>query len=515
MQIQPEAMRSSISGTAKENFLYQKDEYAKSREEIVHFQLGNCSNVAPFRYYSVRSLGFLLYAVCQLQQRAYCRFSDNTFSHMLELFRNVGEDDRERLERVDLYHMGIVPDGLSFVTATERHQINENQVQMFMSMNKQLMGESSSTYMPEVDSGTEKERTLGEARIQLQTSVSLSNALLNQAYNRAVFSFAETCRRLCIGGTRNPLAKEFQERCQVAGVPKEVLDVRMWDIEPERVLGGGNKAIEMLQADRLMAARGAYDPDAQRKILHIYTEANVDDPQLAEELVPLEQQPMSTGTQMATMAMGTLMESLPVETPRTMNEVDYVGTLLMLAAQVVQQLEGMQQVPGTTPLRMGKVAGLANVLQHAGEHLQVVASDPTAKDTVKALNEKLMEVQGALEAQAQQLDEEMKQQQPEQQSEELAKLQAKLEAIKVEAEARAQIKMADAEQKQAHRDAQWANEERRRDATTAAEMQRKNARTMVELQGQMARVQADIAATDMQTAAEIRRPKPSSGRSDK
>jgi hypothetical protein len=509
MQMQPEATAAALASDAKENFLYQKNSYADALANVIHWQVGNCSNVAPFRYYSVRSLGFLLFAVCQLQNRMYCRFSDSTFGNMLELFRNVGEDDRERLEKVDLYHMGIVPDGLSFVTAGERHEVNENQVNMFMAMNKQLMGESSSTYMPEIDTGTQKERTLGEAQIALQSSISLTNGLLNQGYNRAVHLYRESARRFCLPGTRNALALDFQRRCQLQGVPKEVLDVQHWDIEPERVLGGGNKAIEGMQANRLMAARPAYDPEAQRHILRIYTEANTDDPKLAELLVPLDEKPISDATQLASLAMGTLMNGLPVQQRRGIAEVDYVGTMLQLTAQVLAQIEQLQAVPNSVPIRMQKIGGLANALEHAGQHLQTIAQDPQEKEIVAGLSKELQGQAAALQGFAQQLDKEMQEQQPQEGGEEAMKAQAKIQAMLIEAQTKAKIQDANAEQKREHKDAQWTNEEARRNAATAAEIQRKQQMSMVDVQARLAQVEADIASKDLTTAAEIRRPKPS------
>lgn len=512
MQMQPESTAAALADDAKSNFLYTRDNYADALSEVMHWQVGNCSNVAPFRYYSVRSLGFLLFAVCQLQNRMYCRFSDSTFGNMLELFRNVGEDDRERLEKVDLYHMGIVPDGLSFVTAAERHEVNENQVQMFMSMNKQLMGESSSAYMPEFDSGTSKERTLGETQIALQSSISLANGLLNQGYNRAVHLYRESCRRFCMKGTRNALALDFQKRCQRMGVPREVLDVEHWDVEPERVLGGGNEAIGGMQANRLMAARAAYDPEAQRHILRIYTEQNTNDPKLAELLVPMDEKPISDAAQLATLAMGTLMDGLPVVQRRGISEIDYVGTMLQLTGQVLQQIEQLQAVPGSTQIRMQKVGGMANALEHVQEHLQSALGDESLGDSTKPLVQELQRQGTALQQLAQQLTQEMEDQNPQEQSEEMMKAQAKIQAMLIEAQTKAKIQDANAEQKREHKDSQWMNEERRRDAVQAADIQRKQTMTAVEVQTKLAQTEADIISTDLSTAADIRRPKPANSR---
>ena len=509
MQLQPEALRSAVSDMAKQNFLYSKEGvYANDLSEILHFQIGNCSNVAPFRYYSVRSLGFLTYAALQVMNRLYCRGMDSVFENSLQYFRNVGEDDREKLEKVDLWHMGIVPDGLSFVTAAERHEMNQQLYEMGMSMNRQLLQESSSVYMPEVDTGTKKEQTLGEAQIKLQTSVSLANALLNQAYTRAESLYREQCRRFCIRGSKNNLVKEFQARVLAQGVPPEMLDPTFWDVEPERVLGGGNKAIEGLQADRLMAVRGALDPEAQRQVLHMYVEANTDDPKLAEELVPMDEKPISEATTLATLAMGTLMDGLPVVQKRSLNHVDYVQMMLGLSAQVLQQVEQLAQVPQSLPIRMQKIGGLTSVLEHVAEHLQMILSDEAMAEAGKAFEEEFRRQMAEVQRLAESLNEEMQAQNPQAQDGEMAKLQAKLQALVIEAEQRARAKDADAEQKRQHKDAAFMAENERRNATTEADIARKQAMTQVELQSAIARTQADVLSKDLTTAAEIRRPKP-------
>jgi hypothetical protein len=91
---------------------------------------------------------------------------------------------------------------------------------------------------------------------------------------------------------------------------KRVLNIEHWNIEPERTDGQGNKILEIAQADKLMAGPTAYDPDAQREILHIFTEANTDDPQLAERLVPTNKPKVNDAVLEAQYASGALMQGL-------------------------------------------------------------------------------------------------------------------------------------------------------------------------------------------------------------
>src|SRR5262249_28230952 len=71
------SMPSKISGKYglnKTAFLYDSKRrlFASDLRQLVHFQVANVSNKAPFRYHAARSLGFLIYSVCHLQNRLQC-----------------------------------------------------------------------------------------------------------------------------------------------------------------------------------------------------------------------------------------------------------------------------------------------------------------------------------------------------------------------------------------------------------------------------------------------------------
>ena len=62
-------------------FLYSSGtrKYANSLSEILHCQFADCSAVAPFKYHSVRSLGWMLWGICDLQNRLHCKFNEAVF----------------------------------------------------------------------------------------------------------------------------------------------------------------------------------------------------------------------------------------------------------------------------------------------------------------------------------------------------------------------------------------------------------------------------------------------------
>lgn len=474
-------------------FLYEKNNYADCWREIIHFFIGNCSNVAPFRYYSIRSIGYLLYGVCLLQNRIRCRFSDAVMSAMLEYFRNVSDDDREKLEKVDLHHYGIIPDGLSFVTANERHEIDENLVLAQLGQNRQLMAESSANFLPDIAvEGEKPAMTATESLIRQNASTTLTSAVLNQLYNQSETLYSEICRRYCIKDNSDPMVKALREFCKEQGIPLEMLDSEAWNIIPERVMGGGNKAVELTTSRALFEIRGALGPQGAAVATRKYVLALTDDPQQTAELAPDEPQVTSDATVLAASAFGTLMQGVPFPSKHGLNQVDYIVTLLQLADVSMQKLDVLQQEPEATAMMAEKIAGLVQVLNHAEEHIQALAMDESQKELVvkfqKAVNKMMLDLKGY----AERLQEAMNAKQQQQGAQMSPEAQAKIIDAQIVGQTKAKIAEDAAGRKQDHKDIAFDNENKRRNAATLAEINRKLALT-----------QADVAAKDLTTRAEL------------
>jgi len=402
---------------ANKDFLYQsKKAYAPSLDRFMHVQFADSSSVAPFRWYSVRSIGYLLYAVCHLQNRLRCRFTDSVFESLLWYFTNVADEDREKLLQIQLHHMGIIPQGVSFVPANERYQPNEALVQMGMSQNRQLMSENSAAFVQEVNDGSRKELTATETMARVQNANAMVGAMLNLAYIYQTAQYREIARRFCVSD--DPDCKAFRDKVMKEGVPKEALDIERWNVEPERVLGTGNKALEIAQADRLMAARNLYDPEAQRTILHIYTEANTDDPKLAESLVPMQpDRATSTSENQASAAISTLMLALPYAPSRDISILEFTDVLLKLFGTLVQQYEQSGGMATKETIR-----GMAFTSQYIQALIQHIAGDPNEKQRVKVYMDQIGQIDGLIKAFAQRLAEQESQVQMD--PETMAKIQA-------------------------------------------------------------------------------------------
>jgi len=474
---------SDTATDTQSEWLYEKDDYAARHDEIIHVQFADGANKAPFYYYSVRSLGWLLYDVCRLQNRLRSKFNDAVFEQLLWYFYVATPEDRDRLQKIELNHMGIIPEGMRFVPAGERFQPRADLVNMAMSQNRQNMAENSSSFTQDVNDGTQKEMTATETMARVNSASSMVSAMLNLAYAYEKFRYNEIGRRFCIKNSDDKDVQKFREKCKRDGVPEEMLDVECWEIEPERALGAGNKILQIAQADKLMAARPAYDPDAQRQILHIFTAVNTDDPALASQLAPLKKPEVNDAIMEAQWASGALMQGLPVAIKQGINHIDYVEALLVAMQSVIGRIE---ESGGMATAQ--EIIGLQNMAAHIQQHMQIIGQDESQKQRIKQYGDALGKMMNMVKAYGQRLQEQMQK-------------QAEASQVDPAAMAKVQAEQAKLGMQQAQHVQKMANDQQE----FQADMQRKNAEFLQEMQLQNARTQADIAIQTAEAEASIKR----------
>jgi hypothetical protein len=465
-------------GSASE-FLYNPGtrKYADKLEQIIHFQFADASCVAPFRYHSVRSLGFLLYAVCQLQNRLRCKFNDHVFENLLQYFRVSNPADAERLTKVDLIDKGIIPEGLNFVPQAERWQVNDGVVEQALTMNRQTMADNSASFTQDFDFGKETTaETATRTMAKVNATAALVGAMLNQAYNYQQFQYTEIARRFCIKNSKDADVRKFRVECLKAGVPEEALNAERWDVQPVRVIGSGNKTLQVAMADKLMGIRPQLDPEGQKEVDRIYILANSDDAQLAERLVP-QQRHISDSIHDAQLAAGTLMLSMPVAVKEGINHTEYVETLLHSMASVIQRIESQG---GNTTAEA--IAGLQNMAGHIAAHIQIIAQDEREKPRVKQYGDDLKNLMNLVKAYAQRLQESQQQQQQAGQGMD-PEASAKIQATMMTAETKNRLASESHAQKTAQRQLQFEQQMRQ----------------------EAMRHRAELAKTDLETAANIER----------
>lgn len=480
------------------NFLYdgKNRKFADRREELVSFQLADLSAVAPFRYHSIRSLGFLLYAICHLQNRLRCKFNESVFEALMMYFRVKTMDDAQRVLKMELVNRGFIEDGVEPLTAQDRYQVNAPLVQLGIQQNTDIINQNASSYVqqPNYSQGG-VEKTKYQVMAETNAMTSLVSAALSQAYIYQQFEYAEIFRRFCRKDSTDPDVKRFQAACLRQGVPESMLVAEAWDLEPERVMGAGNKTLEMSIAQQLMEWKSQFDPEPQRTILREAVLAWTDDPAKAEALVPESPVKVTDSVHDAELAAGTLMQGLPVSAKTGINHIEYVETLLQSMAIVVQKILQRGGVP-----TMDELVGLQNLANHIMQHISIIAMDPKERQRVKIYDDKLTALNNEVKGFAQRLEQQMQAQA--QQSGGLdPEAAAKIQAQMLQAQVKAENTRKSHAERTAQKQISWENEELRKQAEFSREVQRQTAQTQAEILDQHAKTGAEIMDSKVKTAA--------------
>jgi len=465
------------TGTESEEggFLFDSKDrgYGKRWQDLFTMQYADGNNVPPFRYHSIRSLGFLLYATANLANRLRCKKFDAAFRETLTLFRNVGDGDRERLELIELQDHGVIPEGLNMVTAAERYQVNVQLLQAAQADARQIMAENSAHYTNDASDGnSSKDKTATQIIAESQAANALVGAMLGRAYRYEEHQDREICRRLCV--SKNPDAVRFRQTMLFMGVPPEVLNVELWNIHRTKQIGNGNKVMQMAMADRLMAIRPQLDPAAQRDVDRIYVQATTDDQDVANLLVPMDEEKTPSPTQqVASLAWGTLIDSKPVVLNRTLNRVEYINFLLQFLNLEFQQIQQSGELPD-----IRRVMGIANVIDHLQQQVATLEGDPGERERVKVYSDVLAQATNQVEK----LANEVNQKATDEGKNGLPpETQAKIQAMLITAQSKAKIAEANQAQKRQHKEIAFQQDQVRKQEMLKGELAANDSRTAAQI----------------------------------
>jgi hypothetical protein len=164
-----------------------------------------------------------------------------------------------------------------------------------------------------------------------------------------------------------------------------------------------------------------------------------------------------------------------------------------LLAEMALTVQRIQQ-QGQGMAKPDQLIGLQTVAQTIGEQIQIIAQDKSQQQRVKQYSDALGKLSNLVKGFAQRLQAQMKAAQANGNGQLDPKDKAKIDAILLQAKVKAQNASESHAQRTAQRQVQWEAEEKRKQQQHQLELSQ-DARTH----------QAELAAKDIQTAAEIRR----------
>lgn len=313
---------------------------AQSWQNIVGFQFADLSAVFPARYHSVRGLAWMTFASCFLGNRMRCKFYEAVLEALMQYFKVRSADDVQRALKLNLVNRGFIDDTIKPVPAAERWQVNAQLVELGLADNLRVTQENAASWVQNQNYSRDRtEKTKFQVMAELNAMTSLVSAALNQAYQYQNFEDREIFRRFCKKNSGDIDVRKYQAACLRQGVPEDLLhNPDAWDIEHERVYGGGNKTMEMQVASWLMEQRDKFDPEPQRKILRDAVLAFTDDAPLSNELVPEEPVKITDSVHDAQNSVGSLMALEDMQPKTGQNHIEIIETLLHSMTQRVARV---------------------------------------------------------------------------------------------------------------------------------------------------------------------------------
>lgn len=476
-----------------EQFLYEGAvPFADTIEQILHVQFGDGNAVAPCRYQTIRGIGVPLYSLVELQNRLRSQFSAHVFESLVPLLRVDNPADRDRPHMMILQAYGEIEPGVSFIPNDERHMIDPGLVQQAMSEFRQLMSENSASYVQDVDTGTNKEQTLGEAQIKLQTSNKLVRSMLEGAYGQEEFLYTEIVRRFLNRTSEDPEVKQFQNKCRMDGIPDELMEPKAWQIDVTRVYGGGDQTLAQQEVAFLMSIKPQLDPEAQRDTLRDSISVMTRNPDLANARVPREPEKVTTGTKAADVAFSNLMLGAPMEFQQGFEQSEYVTTMMQKMGAIIQRIEQTGQMA-----TQADVIGLGMCIQDVEQHLQFMSQNPANKEFVTGASKELASMGNMVKAYAQRLQEQQSQTQPDPEAE------AKAQAMQQQNQIKLQGKHESDQQKLAQKEASFEQKQRQQQMAFEQQLAQKQQEGLAEIHAEMAKLMQELEAMKVKTQAEV------------
>ncbi len=188
-----------VRGSETQKFLWDSDKpVAKRLQHLLHCQFGDLTTDAPFKYHSVRSLGFMLLEPTFYTNLTRCRLLQHIHDNFNIWLRTNDPSDKARAQVQEFSNLGVLKTGVSVVPANERHQIDAGLVEMGMAQLKQLMQEASSSYTQSTDTGTQREQTAFETNVKMQQVNAMLGGLLTTAFKYESYAYKEIARRFCM-----------------------------------------------------------------------------------------------------------------------------------------------------------------------------------------------------------------------------------------------------------------------------------------------------------------------------
>ena len=349
------------------DFLYKKvSRYAKAEQAYVMFTYGVGSNGT---YHSIRGLGQRIFSHVQTSNRLRCQQIDGA---MLASAVMIQPENQRSLDELQFTYYGAYAVMSPNVKIVEKAIPNlGTAVQpalQDLTQQLQLNTDTVSTYGPQQGSPY---RNQMQVVADMDVSTRLSGASLNLFYASWNRLLREVVRRVVTTKKPDTAIKDFYDRCEARGIPKDFIKTLDVDrTKAVRSIGNGSHANRMVALRELQGISGQFDDVGRRNLTRDIVSTRVGH-DLADRYVPAEVEKRPTvDLKIAYFENQQLMAGQPV--PVVGNELH--GTHLEVHVPALNQLIEQLNVGEADPMQALPI--LQAFYEHISQTVQLAAGDP-------------------------------------------------------------------------------------------------------------------------------------------
>ena len=442
------------------DFLYKKvSRYANSEQAYVMFTYGVGSNGT---YHSIRGLGQRIFSHVQTSNRLRCQQIDGA---MLASAVMIQPENQRSLDELQFTYYGAYAVMSPNVKIVEKAIPNlGTAVQpalQDLTQQLQFNTDTVSTYGPQQGSPY---RNQMQVVADMDVSTRLSGASLNLFYASWNRLLREVVRRVVTTKRPDPAVKDFYDRCEARGIPRDFIKTLDVDrTKAVRSIGNGSHANRMVALRELQGISGQFDDVGRRNLTRDIVSTRVGH-DLADRYVPAEVEKRPTvDLKIAYFENQQLMAGQSV--PVVGNELH--GTHLEIHVPALNQLIEQLNVGEADPMQALPI--LQAFYEHISQTVQLAAGDPALEGVVgqtkqvlqfaeEAINNTMKAAQKLQREQAQMAEEQGIEPEQGQVDARMADHQVKMQIAQEKAELDMALKQKKHDQEMAIRDAKAALE---------------------------------------------------------
>ena len=351
----------------KGEFLFKQYSRYENIEEAFNYY---CYGVGNGKLHSVRGLGHMIFALCQLHSRLMCQKADGI---MLSESIMLSATSSNAMQEATLNYLGpfsLLPPG--FEVVERQFAGGSDRAMGFLGEIKSQMGQVSGRFMTPQGQGGETYQNRDSIGAELENAASGDSGSIDLFYSSWDRTMRRMCRRIVTGPKSDPLVKEFHRRIERAGITQEILDSIDHDSTyAYRTLGAGSPAARSLSFTKLMSLLPQLDEIGRKNLIYQFV-ANEVGYQNADEFASKAEEPrLGTEASLAMvenelLRMGRPFQVLSYQMHGTHVQIHVPPLLEVLDAVERGELDPMQELPG-----------LQAMLNHLSAHGEELARDPS------------------------------------------------------------------------------------------------------------------------------------------